>query len=393
MAGQTTTLGAEHPGAGFSLPVADSIILASRGKQTFMFRVGITGSGFMGRTHLEAAHRLSGVEPVAVAGGSRAAGLAADYGIEAESDTQSLIARSDIDGIVIATPHHCHVEEALLAANEGKHVLVEKPMATTVEDSQRMINAFEQAGLQLAVGYHQRFRESNRTVRDLVNSGAIGQVRAIQMSALFDIEALRSDEGFGGGWDWWKDPRSLAHLMNSGPHNVDLCRWWLGSEICHVAACSGTFREENPNENTTMALLAFQNGSMASFWSSSVCPSPGFPDEDFRFRIMGDEGLIDANPFGQIRIGRAGQWDLAYEQPKVAFDDSQAAFTSSGRMAAYCDQMQGWLDRIGGRESETGTGRDGRAGVAAVVAMLEAAANKHVVVLDSPPEEVGTDGQ
>ena len=354
-----------------------------------MFRVGITGSGFMGRTHLEAARRLADVEPVAVAGGSRAAGLAADYGIDVEADPQSLIARPDIDGVVIATPHHCHVDEALQAASLGKHVLVEKPMATSLADCDRMIAAFDEAGLHLAVGYHQRFRDSNRTVRSLVQSGAIGQVRALQMSALFDIEALRDDEGFGGGWDWWKDPRSLAHLLNSGPHNVDLCRWWLATEVRHVAACKGTFREQNPNENTTMALIVFESGAMASYWSSSVCPSPGFPNEDFRFRIMGDEGLIDANPFGEIKIGRAGEWELAYEQPKVAFDDSQAAFTSDGRMQAYSDQMQGWLDRIEGRESVTGSALDGRAGVAAVLAMLEAASSNQVVIVDSAERKTG----
>jgi predicted dehydrogenase len=301
-----------------------------------------------------------------------------------EADSHALLVRPDIDAVVISTPHHCHIDEALLAAEHGKHALVEKPLTTSVADCDRLIDAFTDRQLTLAVGYHQRFRESNRRVRDLVQSGAIGQVRAIQMSALFDIEELRQDEGFGGGWDWWKDPRSIAHLMNSAPHNVDLCRWWLQSEIHHLAASSGTYREENPNENTTMALLVFNCGTTATFWSSSVCPSPGFPGEDFRFRIMGDSGLIDANPFGEIQLGRRGDWELVYEQPRVAFDDSQAAFTSDGRMQAYCDQMQAWVDRIEGRESEAGDAQDGRAGVAAVVGMLEASASQEVVQLERP---------
>ena len=63
---------------------------------------------------------------------------------------------------------------------------------------------------------------------------------------------------------------------------------------------------------------------MASFWSSSVCPSPGFDGEDFRFRLMGDEGIIDAQPFGKIRVARGGEWELAYEQPHVPLDDADA---------------------------------------------------------------------
>lgn len=344
-----------------------------------MIRVGVTGSGFMGRTHVEAARRAPGAEIVAVAGGRRAEQLAADYEIDCDESAETMIRRSDIDAVVITTPHHVHIEETLLAAEHGKHALVEKPLATSVEDCDRMIGAFEEKQLTLALGYHQRFRESNRTVQELVQSGVIGPVRGIQMSALFDIATLRSDDGFGGSWSWWTDPRSRGHILNSGPHNIDLCRWWLGSDIVSVVAHCGTFREENPNENTTMAMWTFDNGAVASFWSSSVCPSPGFEGEDFRFRIMGDGGIIDAAPFGKIQVGREGEWELAYEQPHVAFDDAAAAFVSDGRMQAYTDQLQAFVDRINGEETGCGTEADGRAAVVAIMGMLESSETGQIV--------------
>ena len=222
-------------------------------------RIGVTGSGFMGRTHVDAAQRLKSTEIVAVAGGSRAAKLAEDYGIDCEPTSEALFDRDDIDAVVISTPHYVHCSEALAAAESGKHVLVEKPMATSVEDCDRMISAFRERNLVLSVGYHQRFREANWRTRDLIASGAIGTIRCIQTSALFDINRMRQDAGFGGDWGWWKDPRSLAHLINSAPHTIDLCRWWLGSDIATVAAANGTYREENnPNENTTMSLMSFK---------------------------------------------------------------------------------------------------------------------------------------
>ena len=92
----------------------------------------------MGRTHVDAAHKLESTQPIAVAGGSRAERLAEDYGIDVEPDADSLVQRDDIDAIVISTPHFCHCDEALAAASAGKHVLVEKPMATSVEDCDRM---------------------------------------------------------------------------------------------------------------------------------------------------------------------------------------------------------------------------------------------------------------
>ncbi len=343
-------------------------------------RIGVTGSGFMGRTHVDAAHKLETAEPVAVCGGSRAPQLAADYSIAEEPDIRSLVARDDIDAIVIATPHWLHCDEALAAAEAGKHVLVEKPMATSLEDCDRMSAAFRERGLVLSLGYHQRFRESNYRTRDLIQSGEIGTVRCIQMSALFDITALRSDSGFGGNWGWWTDPRSVAHLINSAPHNVDLCRWWLGSDLQTVAAQCGTFREDNPNENTTMALLSFTNGTMSSFWSSSVLPGPGFSGEAFRFRIMGDDVIIDLDPYGQLQLGRAGEMQTVYEQPPVGHDDSNAAFNMR-RMQAYCDQMQAFVDSINGSRGGEGTPQDGRAGVAAVLAMLESARTQQTIAI------------
>ena len=346
-----------------------------------VIRIGVTGSGFMGRTHVDAAHKLETAEPVAVTGGSRAPELAAEYGIDVEPDIASLVARDDIDAVVIATPHWLHCDEALAAAESGKHVLVEKPMATSLEDCDRMTAACKERGLVLSLGYHQRFRESNYRTRDLIQSGAIGAVRCIQMSALFDITALRNDSGFGGNWGWWTDPRALAHLINSAPHNVDLCRWWLDSDLVSVAAQTGTFREDNPNENTTMALLSFADGTMSTYWSSSVLPEPGFSGEAFRFRIMGDEGIIDLDPYGQLQLGNNDGMEVVYEQPPVGHDDSNAAFNMQ-RMQAYCDQMQGFIDTINGSRGGEGNASDGRAGVAAVLGMLDSARRQVTVALN-----------
>ena len=107
----------------------------------------------MGRTHSEAIHRLPNAELVAVSGGTRAEGLAQSYGMAYEPDEQILLGRSDIDAIVVTTPHHRHVDQTLTACAQGKHVLIEKPLATTVEDCDRMIAAAQQHQRKLGVGY------------------------------------------------------------------------------------------------------------------------------------------------------------------------------------------------------------------------------------------------
>src|SRR5262247_3761604 len=91
--------------------------------------IGILGSGYMGRTYAECVARYnSGSRLVAVAGGSRAPSLAADYGVNAEPDVDALLARADVDAVIITSPQSAHCEQTLAAAAHGKHVLVEKPM-------------------------------------------------------------------------------------------------------------------------------------------------------------------------------------------------------------------------------------------------------------------------
>ena len=178
------------------------------------------------------------------------------------------------------------------------------------------------------------------------------------------------------------DPRSVAHLINSGPHNIDLCRWWLSTELTSVAAQCGTFREEHPNENTTMSMLNFADGTMSTFWSSSVVPAPSFEGEAFRFRIMGDDGVIDLDPFGQLQLGRNGITATVYQQPVVGHDDSNAAFQVN-RMQADCDQMQAVVNTIHRTPGGEGTAADGRAGVASVLAMLKSSQTGQTVNLQS----------
>src|SRR5690348_214677 len=95
-------------------------------------RIGIIGSGYMGRTYAECVSRyVQRGRLVAVAGGSRAAGLAGDYGVQAEPNIEALLQRADVDAVIITSPQSAHCEQTKLAASAGKHVLVEKPMATS----------------------------------------------------------------------------------------------------------------------------------------------------------------------------------------------------------------------------------------------------------------------
>lgn len=331
-------------------------------------RFAITGSGFMGRTHAEAIRRHPTASLVALAGGTRAEALAADYGAELAPSTEALLRRDDIDAVVLTTPHHLHADEAILALNQGKHVLVEKPMATSVADCDRMIEAAERAGRALRIGYHQRFRINNATAQQLVRSGGIGEVHAALISMPTYASTVK-DGGFGGNWAWWNDPASIGHVLNSAPHAIDMMRWLTGAEVRTVSAMCRTYLPATPVEDTTMALIEFTNGAICSFFSSRALPAPSFPGEDFRIRIMGGLGLLDLDPYKELRISDAQGWHTASAQPEVGHEGAQTAF-GDVRMQAYTSQIGSFMDAIAGKPATVGTAPDGRAAIAAIAAML-----------------------
>ncbi len=343
--------------------------------------IGITGSGFMGRTHAEVVRAVPGLRLLAVTGGRRAQGLADRYGIDGEPDVERLVRRSDVDAVIVTTPHHVHVRDALAAIAEGKHVLVEKPLATSVADCDRMIGAARRRSVTLAVGYHQRFRRNNVEARRLIREGAIGRVLTIQTTML--TEASLRD---GGGWEWWDDPASVGHVLNSAPHGIDLLRWCMETEVATVSALSRNFLTQAPVENTTLALVSFENGALLSLYSTNVMADPGFPGESFRLRIMGSEGLMDLDPFGELKLAAEGTWRTVSAQPAARFLAADVPL-SPARLRAYERQLRAFCDAIEGKPSRIGLGPDGRAGVEAVSAMLEASRAGTVVRL--PDREPG----
>jgi predicted dehydrogenase len=352
-------------------------------------RFGILGSGFMGQTHAEAIIVQPEAELVAIAGGSRAPSLAARHSVVCEESIDALIARPDIDAIVVATPHYAHIDQALAAIKSGKHVMVEKPLATKISDCDRIIAAAAGQGVVLSVVYQQRFRTNNMKAYELVRTGAIGPICNFQINMPCYIGPLQAG-GFGSTWEWWKDPASVGHVLNAAPHAIDLMRWLTGAEVVMVSALSRTFRTGQTVEDTTHALLQFSRSDFSdemigTLFSTCALPAASFQGEDFRFRIVGVKGLLDLDAYHELRISDGSGWRTVSTQPAVGFDSTNTAF-GEVRMKAYRSQMSGFIDAMRGRSSGTGTGADGRAGVAAVMAMLTSSRERRWVDIQSGSE-------
>jgi predicted dehydrogenase len=335
-------------------------------------RIGIIGSGFMGRTNAEAVTRyLKNAELVAIAGGSRAAALAAQYGVAAEPSVGALVARDDIDAVLISTPHVEHAWQAVAAAEHGKHILLDKPMATSVAECDRILAATRKAGVKIMIMFGQRFRVCNMEARRLVREGAIGNVKMVS-------ELILASGGLKALPPWQSRPENIGPFIGHAVHNIDRIRWITGKEITSVSAQI----QRDPatgNELSTMALLSLTGGAMATIWESWDIPSPVFPRSESGARIVGATGCLDLDAYGELRLGQNGSWQVVATQPTI--DWAGQGMLAPARMESYQLQHQEFVNSILENRTPSITGEDGRAAVAVAEAAYRSAAESRTVRL------------
>jgi len=331
-------------------------------------RVGIIGSGFMGRTNAETVTRyLERAELVAIAGGSRAAALAVEYGVECEVTVESLLARNDIDAVLISTPHCDHAAQAVAAASRGKHILLDKPMATTVAECDQILAAVKAARVKLMIMFGQRFRTCNIEARRLVQSGAIGKVKMIS-------EFILASGGLKSLPPWQSKPENVGAFLGHAVHNIDRIRWITGAEITSVNAHVQRDAASG-NEESTMALLSLSNGAMATIWESWNIAPPGFPRSASGAWIAGETSNLDLDAYGTLKLGG----EVVAEQE--AIDWKGQGMLSPVRMKAYQLQHQEFINAILEDREPSVTGLDGRAAVAVAEAAYLSAGEGRTVRL------------
>jgi predicted dehydrogenase len=194
-------------------------------------RVGVLGCGAIAFwAHLRELRRLRGVRLVGAAdpdpiARSRAARLARIPTYPASSE---LLARRDVDAVVICAPTHLHAALAIAAAEARKHVYLEKPIADNRDDAQRLAGVVRETGIVLAVGFNRRFHPLYLQARELIRSGSLGAVRAVfsGFNERIPPDAMPA----------WKKARSTGGgvLLDLASHHADLLRWFLNDEVAEV---------------------------------------------------------------------------------------------------------------------------------------------------------------
>jgi UDP-N-acetyl-2-amino-2-deoxyglucuronate dehydrogenase len=342
------------------------------GRRMNVVRIGIIGSGFMGRTNAETVSKyLQQAKLVAVTGGSRAQSLAVDYQVDYEADIETLLQREDIDAVFISTPHAAHANEALAAVAAGKHILIDKPMATSVADCDRILEAARTSGVNVMVMFGQRFRICNMEAYRAVREGTIGKVRMIQ-------EQILASGGLASLPPWQSLPENYGIFLGHAVHNIDRIRWITGAEVASVSA-QVQRDAKTGNEVSTIALFTLTDGTMATVWASWDIATPGFPRSTSSALIAGESGNLDLDAYGELRLGKDKAWKVIVEQEPI--DWAGQGILAPVRMKAYQLQDQEFVNSILEHRAPSVTGEDGRAAVEVATAAYQSAAEGRTIHL------------
>src|SRR5262245_58332052 len=248
-------------------------------------RVAVIGAGYMGERHARIYAGLPDVELVAVCDVRDAAAreVAERNGATAYSDFRALLRRDDLDAVSVCTPDALHRESCELAARAGRHVLVEKPIATTLADAEAIAEAATRAGIVLLVGHCLRFDPRYDQARQAVKNGELGPIQTIYTRRANTVAA---QDRLGG--------RCTLPLF-LGVHDYDVMRWLAESEVERVTAESkwGLLKEQGfPVEDANCALLRFRSGALGIAELTWILPR-GFPAAgDHRLDLVGSVGSL-----------------------------------------------------------------------------------------------------
>jgi predicted dehydrogenase len=324
----------------------------------------LVGCGRVAPRHAESLRDIPGARLLAVVDvhQSRALRFAHDYGAEPYNDYCRILEREDVDVVDICTPSGLHADMAIQAMRAGKHVLVEKPMALSLADADRMIAAAASAGVKLCVVLQNRYNPPMRDLRRVVDEGRLGRL----LLGNATVRWYRPQEYYEDGWHgtWAMDGGAL---MNQSIHHIDALQWLLG-EPESVTAYTATLAHRMEAEDAGVAVIRFQGGALGVVEGSTIT----YPENlEGSVAIFGERGSAKV---GGTALNRKVFWkienELEHERELLTREqvDPPSVYGQSHR-AVIADMVAAVRDD---RPPKT-HGEEARKSVALVLAMYESA--------------------
>jgi UDP-N-acetyl-2-amino-2-deoxyglucuronate dehydrogenase len=334
------------------------------------FGFAILGPGSVADFHRQAIETNAPLGAKLVAVGHynpvRFAQLSAQYGVPCLTEAE-VLAHPEVHAVCICTPSGQHAQQAINAARAGKHVLVEKPIATSLADADAMIAACEQAGVQLGVVFQRRHEPYFARARQAIQAGDFGELTL----GVVTIPYHRPADYYNlAGWrgTWAGDGGGV--LMNQGIHLVDVLLWLMGDPI-DVKAHAATLHRTIEVEDTVTATLRFAGGALATITASTTA-NPGFPH---RVEVYGTGGGF------QVEGNVLSKWDLAHPttahvEPPASGGQAVAGAGSDPKgegAALFTPLYQEFIEAVRNNRPPPTDGHEGRRSLATVLQIYRAA--------------------
>lgn len=312
--------------------------------------IAIFGAGLVGARHVAEAAKQA--ELAAIVDPSEAAkALAVEYDVPHFDTPDDCLQSLTPDGVVIATPNHMHADHAVLCLDAGIPVLIEKPIADTQENADRIVAAADWTGVPVLVGHHRRHNPRIQKAKALIDEGHLGQIVAVHGQ----FWLYKPDDYFSVGWR--KQPGAGPLFINF-IHDIDLMRYLCG-EVASVTSVASRAVRGNAVEDTAALLLQFESGALGTFsvsdtivapwsWEMSSAENPVYPHvETSCYKIGGTHGSLSVPDLTLwTHTGTRSWWEPIGSQNALPQDQDAFAL----QFAHFCDVIRGAVPLVSAQE-------------------------------------------
>ena len=327
-------------------------------------RVALVGCGRISKNHLEAISKLDGMDLVAVADVdfARAEAVAQAQGVPAFRSLETMLAEVPSDLVTICTPSGLHPQHGMLAAQAGRHVLTEKPMAISLAGADELVQACDRAGVHLFVVKQNRLNPPIQLLKRAIDKGRFGRlymanvtVRWTRPQEYYDAEPWRGTWEFDGG-----------AIMNQASHYVDLMQWLVGPAES-VMAKTATQARRIEAEDSGVAVVKFRNGALGVI-EVSVLTYP--KNLEGSITILGEKGSVK---IGGTAVNKVEHWSFADYDDDDKLVDAAATAPPSVYGFGHLPYYANVLDVLRGRAVPDTDGRAGRKSLELILGIYESA--------------------
>lgn len=348
-----------------------------------MLRIGIVGAGGISKAHIEGYLAFPGrceivalcdIDPVKAAARRDVHGL---EGARVYPDLESMLAAEQLDLVSITTPPSAHADTTVAALEAGVHVLVEKPMAPSLEECDRMIAAQQASGRVLGVVAQNRFRDDMATLKEALDSGLIGPVSHLAVNSAWSRSLPYYDLWWRGTWASEGGGCTLNHAI----HHLDLTLWLLGRPKAVTAVLANAQHDNAEVEDLSVAILAYDR-ALAEVTSSVV-----HHGEEQYLVVQGQKARI-SQPWKAIADQFAPNgFPSGSDDELVARLDALAAAHVPLAHSGHAGQIGDLLDAIDTGRPPAITAQDGRDAIELVTAIYQAGIERRTVDFPLEPED------